>query len=89
MAFFKKLLGGDPLKPIEKIVDRVEALEPSIQKLSDEERAVTYDRLLSYKVPALLISRSIPADAQCLEMAKKHNVTLLSSHETTSSVVSA
>jgi len=37
LAFFKKLLGGDPLKPIEKIVDRVEALEPSIQKLSDEE----------------------------------------------------
>jgi len=60
-----------------------------LQKLSDAERAITYDRLLSYKVPALLISRNIPPDAQCLEMAKKHNVTLLRSHETTSSVVSA
>lgn len=60
-----------------------------LQKLSDEERAVTYDRLLSYKVPALLISRAIPADEQCLAMAKKHNVTLLSSQETTSSIVSA
>lgn len=60
-----------------------------LQKLRDEERAVTYDRLLSYKVPALLISRAIPADPQCLEMAKKHNVTVLSSHETTSSISSA
>ena len=60
-----------------------------LQKLSDEERTVTYDRLLSYKVPALLISRAIPADEQCLAMAKKHNVTLLSSQETTSSIVSA
>ena len=60
-----------------------------LQKLTDEERLVTYDRLLSYKVPALLISRGIPADPQCLEMAKKHNVTLLSSTETTSSISSA
>ena len=60
-----------------------------LQKLSDAERAITYDRLLSYKVPALLISRNIPPDDQCLEMAKKHNVTLLRSHETTSSIVSA
>ena len=37
-----------------------------LQKLTDEERLVTYDRLLSYKVPALLISRGIPADPQCL-----------------------
>ena len=36
MAFLQKLLGGDPLKPIHKIVDQVEALEPSVQKLSDE-----------------------------------------------------
>ena len=60
-----------------------------LQKLTDSERAIAYDRLLSYKVPALLISRDIAPDAQCLEMAKKHNVTLLRSHETTSSVVSA
>ena len=31
MAFFKKLLGGDPLKPIEKIVDRVEAIRWAIE----------------------------------------------------------
>ena len=60
-----------------------------LQKLTDEERAITFDRLLSYKVPALLISRGIAPDPQCLEMAKKHNVTLLSSQETTSSIASA
>ncbi len=58
-------------------------------KLSKEERAVTFDRLFSYKFPALLISRNIPPDPQCLEMAKKHNVTLLRSKEATSTVVSA
>ena len=60
-----------------------------LQKLSDEERAVTFDRLFSYKIPALLIARNIPPDAQCLEMAKKHNITLLRSREVTSSIVSA
>lgn len=60
-----------------------------LQKMDDEARLVAYDRLLSYKVPALLISRGIPADPQCLQMAKQHNVTLLSSQETTSSIVSA
>ena len=60
-----------------------------LQKLSDEERTVTFDRLFSYKIPALLIARNIPVDDQCLEMAKKHNITLLRSREVTSSIVSA
>jgi len=60
-----------------------------LQKLSPAERAMTFDRLLSYKVPALLIARDIPPDPVCLEMAKKHNVTLLRSQEATSTIVSA
>lgn len=60
-----------------------------LQRMRDEERSVIYDRLFSYKFPALLISRGISADVQCLEMARKHNVTLLSSSEATSSIVSA
>jgi len=59
-----------------------------LDKLSPAERAITFDRLFSYKFPALLISRNMPADPQCLEMAKKHNVTVLSSTEATSTVVS-
>ncbi len=60
-----------------------------LQKLSARERAVTYDRLFSYKFPALLIARGIPPTPECLEMAKKHNVTLLRSREATSAIVSA
>ncbi len=60
-----------------------------LQRMNDEERSVVYDRLFSYKFPALLISRGISADLQCLEMAQKHNVTLLSSNDATSSIVSA
>ena len=58
-------------------------------RLSFEERAMIFDRMFSYKFPALLIARNIPPDPQCLEMAKKHNVTLLRSKEPTSTIVSA
>jgi len=60
-----------------------------MQKLSPDERAITYDRLLSYKFPALLIARNIPLDPLCLEMARKHNVTILRCKEATSTIVSA
>ena len=60
-----------------------------LQKLTDAERAITFDRLFSYKIPALLIARDLEPDPQCLEMAKKHNVTLLRSAEATSTIVSA
>ncbi|MBQ8797709.1 MAG: HPr(Ser) kinase/phosphatase [Oscillospiraceae bacterium] len=60
-----------------------------LQKLSEAERAITFDRLFSYKFPALLIARNLKPDPQCLEMAKKHNVTLLRSAEATSTIVSA
>lgn len=60
-----------------------------LHKLTKEERTVTFDRLFSYKFPALLVCRGIPVDEECLEMAKKHNVTVLRSTEATSTVVSA
>ncbi len=60
-----------------------------LEKLTAAERAIVFDRLFSYKVPALLIARDLPADPQCLEMAKKHNITLLRAKEATSTVVSS
>ena len=60
-----------------------------LAKLTDAERAIIFDRLFSYKIPALLIARDLPADPQCLEMAKKHNITLLRAREATSTVVSS
>ncbi|MBR2311405.1 MAG: HPr(Ser) kinase/phosphatase [Oscillospiraceae bacterium] len=60
-----------------------------LQKLSVTERALAFDRLFSYKFPALLIARDLQPDPLCLEMAKKHNVTVLRSSEPTSAIVSA
>ena len=60
-----------------------------LKKLTPAERAITFDRLFSYKVPAVLIARNISPDPECLEMAKKHDITLLKSQEATSTVVSA
>ncbi len=60
-----------------------------LQKLSQKERAVTFDRLFSYKFPALLIARNIEPYPECVEMAKKHNVTLLRTAQATSTIISA
>ena len=60
-----------------------------LQKLTPDERAITLDRLFSYKFPALLITRNNPIDPLCMEMATKHNVTVLRSHEATSTIVSS
>ena len=60
-----------------------------LQKLSAQERAVTFDRLFSHKFPALLIARDLQPSPECLEMAQKHNVTILRSSEATSAIVSA
>ncbi|MBO5322970.1 MAG: HPr(Ser) kinase/phosphatase [Oscillospiraceae bacterium] len=58
-------------------------------KRTEEERLQIFDRLFSYKFPALLIARDLLPDPQCLEMAKKYNVTLLRTHEPTSTIISA
>ena len=60
-----------------------------VQKLDEVERAMAFDRLFSYKFPAMLIARDIEPDPQCLEMAKKHNVTVMRTAEATSTIVSA
>ena len=60
-----------------------------LQKLDEKERSVVFDRLFSYKFPALLIARNMPPSPECLEMAKKHNITVLRSPEVTSTIVSA
>ena len=60
-----------------------------LSRLTDDARASILDRLFSYKFPALLITRNISPSPQCLQMAKKHNVTLLRSTDPTSTMVSA
>ena len=60
-----------------------------LSKMTEAERLSAFDRLFSYKFPALLLARNFEPDAQCLQMAEKHNVTLLRSKEATSTIVSA
>ncbi len=60
-----------------------------MEKLEQKQRAITFDRLFSYKFPALLIARGMEPHPECLEMAKKHNVTVLRTKERTSAIVSA
>lgn len=60
-----------------------------IEKKTPQERAVIFDRLFSYRPPALLIARNLPVDEQCLEMAKKHHVSILRSSEPTSPLASS
>ena len=59
-----------------------------LDKMHPKERAAIFDRLFSYRFPALLIARDIPPHAECMQMAKKHNVTVLRSKEATSTIVS-
>ena len=70
-----------------QIIGNVEA--SYLEKMSAQQRREIFDRLFFYKFPALIIARSIQPTPECLEMARKHNVTLLSSHEATSTIVSA
>ena len=57
-------------------------------KQSEEERNRVYDRLFSYKFPAMLIARGIQPDEQLMAMAIKHNITLLSTEQRTSTITS-
>ena len=57
--------------------------------LSPEERLASYDRIFAYKFPAMLVARNLPIDEQCLEMAKKHDVTVLRSKDPTGIAINA
>ena len=60
-----------------------------VGKLTPANRSAIFDRLFSYKFPALLIARGIQPHPEMLEMAKKHNITILLSKDATSAIVSS
>ncbi len=60
-----------------------------LSKQTAQERRAVLDRLFAYKFPALLLSRNFQPHEECLEMAKKHDVTLIRSAQATSTIVSA
>lgn len=60
-----------------------------LTKLSSRERSAIFDRLFSYKFPALLIARGIAPHEEMLRMAQKQNITILCTKEPTSAIVSS
>lgn len=60
-----------------------------LEKLSTVERSIAFDRLFSYKIPALVLARDAQPYPECLAMAQKHNITILRMKEPTSVVLSS
>lgn len=60
-----------------------------LSKKAPQECAKILDRLFSYRIPALVIARNLPLPDQCMEMAKKYNITILRSPEATSTLISS
>ena len=60
-----------------------------LENMTPEERLERFDRLLSYPVPALIITRGLEAYPECLEMARKHGRTVLRTEQQTSTFMSA
>ena len=60
-----------------------------VSKLAPADRTAIFDRLFSYMFPALLIARGIPPHPEMLEMANKHNITILRTKEATSAISSS
>lgn len=69
-----------------QVIGRVE--KAYLGGMSREQRVVAFDRLLSYRPPALIYARGFDPYDECLVMAKKHNVSVLQSQEITSALVS-
>ena len=59
-----------------------------LQKLSPAKRQEILDRYFSYKIPGLVIARNIEPASECMEMARKHNITVLRTPEATSTIIS-
>ena len=59
-----------------------------LSRMEPAERERAFDQLFAQKIPALIIARDTQPPQECLEMAKKHDITLLSTQETTSVTIS-
>ncbi|MBQ7919431.1 MAG: HPr(Ser) kinase/phosphatase [Lachnospiraceae bacterium] len=56
-----------------------------LEELEEERKRQMYEQLLSYDIPAVVFSRDLRPDETFLELARKHNVPILSTKVSTSS----
>ena len=59
-----------------------------LANLSRQERLERFDKLLSYPIPALIYARGLEPYPECMEMAAKHNQTILRTQEPTGDFMS-
>ncbi len=69
-----------------QIIGRTESA--FLESFSEEARREAFERLFQRGIPALILSRSMEPYPECLEMARKYNVTVLRSSEWTSTLIS-
>ena len=60
-----------------------------LSEQTESRRKEIYDMLFSFKIPALLVSRGRQPDPICLEMARRHDITILRSKEKTSEIMTS
>ena len=65
-----------------QVIGRVETTY--LSGLPPEERLLRFEELLRHDIPALIISRGLDPYPECMEMAEKHDRTILRSQDTTS-----
>jgi HPr kinase/phosphorylase len=70
-----------------QIIGKVETT--FIGKFTPEKRRKSFEKLMSKRIPALILSRGIEPFEECSEMAAEHRVPLLRSQESTSYLISA
>jgi HPr kinase/phosphorylase len=60
-----------------------------LRGLAPEQRRECFDKLLAYPVPALILTRGLALPDECMEMAEKHDRTVLRSTQETAMFMSA
>ncbi len=69
-----------------QIIGRTESA--FLESFTEERRREAFERLFQRGIPALILSRSMEPYPECLEMARKYNITVLRSSEWTSTLMS-
>ncbi len=60
-----------------------------LQGSGEEARRLAFERLMSYHIPALIITRSLEPFSECMEMAEKYDRTILRTSESTAAFMSS
>lgn len=55
-----------------------------MERISEEQKRVVYDKLMSYDIPCIVFSRELQPDSIFLEIAHRHNRPVLSTNKNTS-----